>query len=282
MNAPFAWLPVGTVAPDALADARLQLHWALQLPASLAGVVPEQPHYAHHSFAWWPALHMWVSHPLPGTPPVRAALRPADLSLHVLQGEASLNDLALHGQTHAEALAWLRNALQPFLTGNAAPLTPPDHEMPAHPVGQGAAYNAEDAPAFEEMRRWYANGHGALTVLRPGLQHPSPIQCWPHHFDIAVLSTLDPAADPEQARSIGVGLSPGDGNYPEPYWHVYPWPYPDAAALPAWTGPGHWHTQGWIGAVYPAHTLPEAGPAQQETVLAFLQAGLTACRALLA
>lgn len=48
-------------------------------------------------------------------------------------------------------------------------------------------------------------------------------------------------------RSVGVGLSPGDSGYPEPYVYVTPWPYPtgELPALP-W---GHWHTEGWTGAV---------------------------------
>ena len=32
---------------------------------------------------------------------------------------------------------------------------------------------------------------------------------WPHRFDIGLLISFDPAADPEEARSIGIGLSPG-------------------------------------------------------------------------
>ena len=80
------------------------------------------------------------------------------------------------------------------------------------------------------------------------------MRLWPHHFDIATLWTLDAGVDAEEARSVGMGLSPGDGTYAQPYWYVTPWPYPQATAeelppLPA----GRWHAEarngGWTGAV---------------------------------
>ena len=41
---------------------------------------------------------------------------------------------------------------------------------------------------------------------------------------------------------IGVGLSPGDTYYAEPYWYVSPYPYPGLEDLPVLDGSGFWHT----------------------------------------
>jgi len=34
-----------------------------------------------------------------------------------------------------------------------------------------------------------------------------------------------------------------------PYFYINPWPHLDPADLPALPEPGHWHTEGFVGAV---------------------------------
>src|SRR6267142_868339 len=52
-----------------------------------------------------------------------------------------------------------------------------------------------------------------LPYVLPG---PGPLLCGPHHFDLAMLVRLDAGAS-ESARSVGVGVSPGDEFYAQPY-----------------------------------------------------------------
>ncbi|NNE17483.1 MAG: hypothetical protein HKN10_03295, partial [Myxococcales bacterium] len=68
----------------------------------------------------------------------------------------------------------------------------------------------------------------------------------------------------EEARSIGVGFSPGDGSYDQPYFYVTPWPYPEASSLPRLTKGAEWHRSGWTGAVLTAERLLSVPPAEQE------------------
>lgn len=77
----------------------------------------------------------------------------------------------------------------------------------------------------DAVLRDFAEGH---ADIRPG---PSPVRCWAHHFDIATYVGLE-VGDPELARAVGVGLSPGDASYEQPYFYVNPWPRPDPGALP--------------------------------------------------
>ena len=108
------------------------------------------------------------------------------------------------------------------------------------------------------------------------------MRCWPHHFDVASLITLDAGADAEEARTIGVGFSPGDGSYDQPYFYVTPWPYPEADDLPSLAGGAHWHTEGWIGAVLTAErviSVPADG--QRRAIGQALEGGVAACRMLL-
>jgi hypothetical protein len=81
----------------------------------------------------------------------------------------------------------------------------------------------------------------------------SPLCCWPHHFDLAILTTLKRGANPD--GYLGVGLSPGDHYYDEPYFYVSVYPKPDDAQLPALPTIGHWHTYEFVAAVSPAHKI---------------------------
>ena len=110
----------------------------------------------------------------------------------------------------------------------------------------------------------------------------SPVRCWPHHFDVGSLIALDADAEPEEARSIGVGFSPGDGSYDQPYFYVTPWPYPDTAALPTLEAGAEWHTGGWTGAVLTADRLISAPHEDQQAhVKRALQGAIQASRVLL-
>jgi hypothetical protein len=109
-----------------------------------------------------------------------------------------------------------------------------------------------------ELARWFGGAAAALedararlAELRPGT---TPVRCWPHHFDIAMLLSLA-AGHSETAPAIGIGLSPGDDHYGQPYFYVSPWPAPPVDSLPSLPTPGHWHTQGFIGAIVPADAL---------------------------
>jgi hypothetical protein len=108
------------------------------------------------------------------------------------------------------------------------------------------------------------------------------VRCWPHHFDIATLIEFAPPQGGDSGRSIGVGLSPGDSSYPEPYFYVTPWPYPNDPPLPDLAARGEWHTEGWLGAVLTAPSVIAAGSAeaQAQCVDEFVESALKACREL--
>ncbi|HET6197153.1 MAG TPA: hypothetical protein VFE12_15430, partial [Acetobacteraceae bacterium] len=105
----------------------------------------------------------------------------------------------------------------------------------------------------------------------------SPIRCWPHHFDIAVL-----LPGQRDGQTIGVGLSPGDASYGEPYWYVTPWPHPSVIGLPPLVAGGEWHAGEWVGAVLTASNMEGLDAATQGgQVLAFLDTAIAAARAML-
>jgi hypothetical protein len=122
-------------------------------------------------------------------------------------------------------------------------------------VARGGAYGAGAlADALAELAAWFANAHAALGRVRDQMSArglaPSPVRCWPHHFDMATLTVLE-AGSAEHARSVNAGLSPGDEHYEEPYFYVSPHPYPDPAKLPPLPAFGHWHVRGFTAAIAP-------------------------------
>jgi hypothetical protein len=230
---------------------------------------------------------MLVGQPVGINRPVRAALDPSGLSLVLLgTGAERLVDLPLDGKTLDEAYEWMGAAASRFSEGIDGPLERRDYDMPPHAVATGGEARFAHGPSaeFEEYARWYANAHRVLSRVESEAVNASPVRCWPHHFDIATLITLDAEREPEQARSINVGLSPGDGSYDEPYFYVNPWPAPDALVLPALAAAGRWHTDGWLGAVLPASDLVAVGSdagRQADSVRVFLNSAVAAATVLL-
>lgn len=248
------WSILGKTNPTALVGARTLAHRAAQWATRAARANLEAAADDSHSSLRWNAEHAWLeSQPLAThAGEVRIGIRVADLVLVVVRGGGGLANFTLAGATDAAAGAWIdarlgEVGLKPA-GGVKLPYTIPDHSAAA-----GAGYAVAGATdALAELSCWYAAAAAALENFRAKLAGLSPgpgaVRCWPHHFDIATLVRLE-QGDPETARSVGVGFSPGDDFYAQPYFYVSPWPRLDSVGLPDIPAPGHWHTQGFVGAV---------------------------------
>jgi len=256
------WQTLGNPSPESLADARLQLHHCAQI-ASAVGICLLQPESddSHTNLGWSDDAGALVGHPKEDEPSYQAAIRIADLTLLLLDsGGRAASRFPLSGTKLHEGYEWLTSAIESFTEKSPRnALAPPPFELPFHPVAADGTISGEPKEAFEELSRWFANAGQILRRVSSEKENASDVRCWPHHFDIATLTQIDPYESPEQARSIGVGMSPGDGSYPEPYYYVSPYPAPEDAELPRLSGGGEWHTEGWFGAVLPATKLVEGG-----------------------
>jgi hypothetical protein len=266
--------------PTELADARVQAHWAVQVLVGVASVSVEPvPDDSHTSLTWNRESLAFMTAPLQGTPGTRAGLRLPDLTLVVRdEGAPGGAEFPLAGHTLADGYAWMEGAI-----GLEEALPRRAEEMPDHPVGTGAVFDADPA-SLAELARWYGNADLVLQEVREGHAGASAVRVWPHHFDIATLITLDPKDDPEHARSIGVGMTPGDASYVQPYFYVLPWPAPPRDELPLLQGGGRWHREGWVGAVLAGDDLVGDGAAvniQRKQTRAFLASAVRRSRNLL-
>jgi hypothetical protein len=272
---PRTWQRLGAVNPAYLVEARLQAHHAVQwLPRLVRAHVPPEPGFAHLAMLWDESLGGLVGGPVPAPAGLfRLGMRFKDLAL-VLRAEQDgriLGELRLHGHRPAEVEAWLLERLAELgLRGN--PLSPPFlYDLPPHPVATGAIFDTTGQEALlAELARWFADST-LLLGLYATLPGAGPVRCWAHHFDLSVLIALG------KGYSVGIGLSPGDCHYAEPYLYAYPWPCPPASAVSSLPAPVCWHTDGFTGAVLRACDLVRLED-QEVQVPALLDSMREACR----
>ena len=257
-----AWQTLGNPEPKSLEDARLQLHHCAQIAAAV-GIYLLEPKsdHSHTNFGWSDNLGALVGHPTADEPSFQAAIRVADLTLLLLDSHGRVaNRFPLSGKKLHEGCEWLTSTIE-SLTGKPPrnAIAPPPFELPFHAVAAEGTISGEPKEAFEELARWFSNASQVLDRVLSGEENASHVRCWPHHFDIGALIQIDPFENPEEARSIGIGMEPGDTSYAEPYYYVNAYPAPTDPDLPRLAGGGEWHTEGWFGAVLPATKLVEGG-----------------------
>jgi len=275
----FDWRELGATPPSDLVEARLQLHYAAQIVSSVGFTfVSAKPDWSHTSLEWSAELNALASRATAGEKPYRAALIFPSFELALLDGDSvPVARCALKGRNVDGGYAWLAGAIADY---QVRPLDKelfrPEHELPPYLGAEGDPFPFAPRPAFAELANWYAAGANLLAEIRAAEENASPLVVWPHHFDMATLITL--SGEGESATTIGVGLSPGDGSYAEPYWYVSPWPTPETEDRPALEGGGNWHTEGFTAAVLPASRMNKSGAAPTR---AFLRSALAACRKLL-
>lgn len=281
------WRTVGAVDPLELVEARNQAHHALQLPAMAAiAFVPFREDYSHINFGWVDQLSAFVSHTIPTTQgTVQFGIRLADLTLLILVNGVIQSTYPMHGKTNQEARTWLLAEAETLglPADKFADHSPSD--IPDHPVATGAAYDVESyAQAMAEFCNYYGNANLLLTTMQETYRdvHPGPneVRMWPHHFDIAVLVTLE-EGDPETAKAFGFGFEPGDISCEQPYFYTYPWPrsqrpetLPELIGLGEWTAPGTWLGT-WLKGTEIAQIPADE---QQAKVEAYLRDGAEKCK----
>jgi len=272
------WSRVGEVAPTALIDARVELHYAAQIAVSAAiSYIPAQADDSHTALTWSAEHRALVTEPITAAGPFRIGLRVEDLTLLVLDEKiGATGSFALPGRTSADAHIWLSEIMAEVGLDSGCLTSRKHYTIPDRRVGTDAPFSDGIARELRELARYWSSAAALLNDLVRAAPGASAVRTWPHHFDIAMLIALPGTP----RRTIGVGQSPGDDSYGEPYWYVGLYPYPDARVLPPLAAGGHWHTTGWLGAALPASAFIGATD-QRAQVTAFVESAVTACRRLL-
>jgi hypothetical protein len=267
----YDWRPLAGVDFHRLYDARLQAHYAAQWLARAArAYIASKPDDGHTNLGWDEAFGGFATHKMQGA---RVGLKLFPLSIAILEpGESTPSRiLGLDGHKEADLRAWLGEEMGSLgLDARKLDLELP-YRMPVSKVASGTAYavNGKDE-IFRELAAWFANADRSIGRVAEGMRamkfEVSAVRCWPHHFDLAALISLDSGTGTlESARTVGIGLSPGDHYYNEPYFYVTPWPYPEASKLPPLSDLGRWHMKDFTAAVAPAHRILAMPGRQTET-----------------
>lgn len=249
-------------SPRALGPARAIAHKAVQLATMAARAnLPSLPDDSHSNLGWDSRGRRFLSQPIAGeTAEWFVAVSLSPLTVALVRDDEPVAHKRLNDTSMADAAAWLDAELERagFKPASGA-------EIPYALPADVDAVEVFGAKAQDEglgtLASWFDLANALISDfavqhsnLEPG---PSPVRCWPHHFDIATYVRLE-TGDFETARGIGVGLSPGDESYDQPYFYVNPWPHLKPDNLPPLPAPGHWHTQGYVGAVATADRILEA------------------------
>ena len=264
------WQPLRGTDERRLSEARLQAHYAVQWLARTARAhIPAQPDDGHTSLFWDRSLDGFMTQALQDGTRLSLKITNLTLTLHDGNRAAGEQSFGLNTQSDAQVRQWLGEQLAARgLDARALDAASP-YPIPAHAIAQGAVYDAAGcADALAELAAWYGNAEVLLSGVRSQMLErklaASPVCCWPHHFDLATLITL-PTRNANVTGYVGVGLSPGDHYYDEPYYYVSVYPKPDPAALPSLPALGSWHTHEFTAAVAPAHRIVAAKDQNRET-----------------
>lgn len=158
----------------------------------------------------------------------------------------------LHGQSAAE----LATAIDDFLARAGV-------ESRAGPSESDTSSFAYDAGQARQMHAAVSYLTAALTELRAGIpEETSPIQIWPHHFDLSMLwlpgekvPDTDPTDEESSDKQMNFGFTFGDAGIPEPYLYVTAYPTPAAMAELELPAGAVWRSADFTGAVIGYATL---------------------------
>jgi hypothetical protein len=280
------WRQINPINPQTFLASRVQLHYAIQfIPiVGLALAIPKED-YSHIAMEFNSESNIFVGKLIEGEKPFRVALEPVNLIAQIVDAQNHpIAEFFLDGKTMVEAFDWHKQEIAKLgadTTQIQSFEIPPD-DFPDADFARGAAFDtSQDAEIRQEVTNYFANTQILLQEIALANPDSTPIDIWTHHFDMAIKILL-PGEKNGEPMSIGIGMSPGDFSYNEPYWYVIPWPYLPKENLPALEEGSFWHNQDWIGAVLLSSQLAKDPDGQQKQLRKFLDLAITAGKTFLA
>lgn len=265
------WRRLDPLAFAEISKARDMAHEAVQLIASTGiSFAQKKQDDSHTNCEWSRSLKVLVGNLIGEKKELCLGLNIADFKLLLLKENWTIiEELNLNDKNLEAVLAWMKNNFKNNgLDFNQFTLDK-HYEIPVNHVSNGGRFTIENKQAFQELSDYFANADLILRNYIREMPNATPVRCWPHHFDIATLLNIGN----EKLQSIGIGLSPGDRNNPEPYFYVTLWPYPDLKKVSfKELIVGAWNLEGWIGASLTATEIlkTQNEKTQCETVVKFI------------
>ncbi len=241
-------LPFPDLHAEAFAATGRALHaYSCVLREWLAAYRPKRKHWWHVSLR--PALNGLTTDVIHAGIDFELQLNFRESALLVQTTTGEQFTEALHGQSAAELAEKVRGFL------NAAGL---ENRLVSdgshHSKKKFAGYSAEQAGLLADAFNSVAT---AMELFRADIrEETSPIQLWPHHFDLALLwlpgdkvPDQDPQNEEDADKQMNFGFTLGDDGISEPYFYVTAYPLPDALPRLSLPHGAMWQTEGFSGAV---------------------------------
>lgn len=238
--------------PELLGEARQQAHYAaLWLDRISRSYVPARPDDSHLGLTWSFNDQAMLTQYLPNNSAFGLVL--SELVIFCVHPDGYSQEIILDGKSDSDIKEWIGDQLDNM------GLSPDELEkkLPYSLEGlapeDDAAYDTIDtAISLQELSLWYDDAQKVLIHLARSITDRSVklsnIIIRPQQFDISIQIHLR-TTKPDYHPVIWIGMSPGDKNYNQPYFYVTPWPFLMPFSLPELPLLGHWHMQGYVGAV---------------------------------
>ncbi len=281
-----SWKDLKAMDWEELSEARLQVHQAVQLIASAAiSFLEKKEDDSHTNMTWLNDQKMLAGHLFGEEKRFRLALSIADFRYVLLdEQDTEIVDFPLNMRTVDDAVDWLMAQLRNNGFDPSAFHTRRHYKIPVNKPGMGGIYQYFAAEPFRQISHHFDCAHDVLEELRAEKVPDAVLACWPHHFDLAFLYSVQ-SAKSGQAKSVGLGFLPGDDYYSKPYYYVSPWPYPEENKLENSELPdgAFWHTRDFVSAIWEAdvYTAFKGVISGRERTLDFLKTALGRSEALL-
>lgn len=217
---------------------------------------------------WWhaslrPTLHGFGTQLIHTNIDFELQINLSDSTLRVLTADGSKINEALKGHSTNT----LAKKIEEFLT--SAGLA--SEHVPRRPVDDSAS--ADKYSIDQAIRMWRAMGCVSATMEKfraATREECSPIQLWPHHFDLSLLwlpggriDGQNPMDEENADQQMNFGFAFGDATIPEPYFYVTAYPFPDDMQTISLPAGAEWRSQGFNGAAVTWATVQNCADSQQ-------------------
>ncbi|MEP4532356.1 MAG: DUF5996 family protein [Cyclobacteriaceae bacterium] len=270
----FDWRPFESIEfpNEDLKLAKEQAHQAVQPVSAVARkFLPEVPNDANATLAWVPGFTRLAGHWVTGAKSFRASFSFLDFNIYLVDEKVNtISQIQLLGKSQNQLLIWLEEQIGK-LELDASDLTMNlPYDLPDYDSKGSSVFSAEQQMVLE-LSKYYHNTYVVLKEVCKSLSKDDfTIQTWPHHFDLAVSIIVKDTGDPETDSTVSLGMSPGDGEFSEPYFYVNTWPHVNTRELPKLASGAKWHEESWTGAVLAASQVVNQ-PDQKGTVSRFFE-----------
>lgn len=172
-------------------------------------------------------------------------------SLMFRTADGNENNIDLLGQPAVQVASFIVEALNASSIDDAGiqKIATAEHSTVSYPD-----YRKDSAAQLGDL---LAKVSAELETFRAGIrEESSPVQLWPHHFDLSMIWLPGELIDGQDTnneeyadKQMNFGFSLGDDANPEPYFYVSAYPASDALAATALPAGSAWSSSGFNGVV---------------------------------